>query len=276
MDKKVGELQLENVENISAKQVAEREVNSIKLKVEREQSEYKMEIEKLQSEVGAVRSRLKFAEDSVVEGRRQNLQMVEAVASLETDLVNEKHRRENAEKRKSEEVARLKKDKIEEVEKLRCEKQNKEKRLKRDNEQLEDLIRRQRTIIGELKSQCLEVTNKFEESYNAWKKEREIMKTKMTRQDSTVNDLSEQRQILETQNKEHGRLHEHLLNQIGYLEDTNRIQEDKLKRLSEEEKLSHNTSSHSDIKIKSARRRRVSAVTIERAGKVKSLMANVE
>ena len=117
MDKRVGELQLENVENISVKQSAEREVNSIKLKVEREQSEYKMEIERFKSEVGAVRARLKFAEDTVVEGRRQNLQMVEAVASLETDLVNEKHRRENAEKRKLEEVGRIKEDKIEELEK---------------------------------------------------------------------------------------------------------------------------------------------------------------
>ena len=98
MNKRVGELQLENVENVSAKQAAVREVNSIKLKLDREQSEYKMEIERLQSEVGAVRARLKFAEDTVVEGRRQNLQMVEAVAALETDLVNEKHRRENAEK----------------------------------------------------------------------------------------------------------------------------------------------------------------------------------
>ena len=169
-----------------------------------------MEIERLQSEVGAVRERLKFSEDTVVDGRRQNHQMVDAVASLETDLVNEKHRRENAEKRKLEEVARIKEDKTEELEKLRCEKQNKEKRQKRDNEQLEDLIRRQRTIIGELKSKCLEVTNKFEESYNSWKKEREIMKT--------VNDLSEKREILETQNKEHGKLHEHLLNQIGYLD----------------------------------------------------------
>ena len=178
--------------------------------------------------------------------------------------------------RKLKEVARIKEDRIEELENLRCEKQNKEERQKRDNEQLEDLIRRQRTIIGELKSKCLEVTNKFEEPYNSWKKEREIMKTEMTRLDSAVNDLSEQRDILETQNKEHGKLHEHLVNQIGCLEDTNRIQEDKLKRLSEEEKLSNNTSSHSDIKIKSARRRRVSAITIERAGKVKSLMANVE
>ena len=55
-----------------------------------------------------------------------------------------------------------------------------------------------------------------------------------------------------------------------------KIPKHQLKRISEEDKLSHNTSSHSDIKIKSARRRRVSAITIERAGKVKSLMANVE
>ena len=117
-----------------------------------------------------------------------------------------------------EEVARIKEDTIEELEKLSCEKQNKDKLLKRDNEQLEDLIRRQRTIIGELKSKCLEVTNQFEESYNSWKKEREVMKTEMTRLESTVSDLSEQREILETQNKEHGKLHEHLLNQIGYLD----------------------------------------------------------
>ena len=155
MDKRVGELQLKNVENVSVKQSAEREVNSIKLKVEREQSEYKMEIERLKSEFGAVRARLKFAEDTVVKGRRKNLQMVKAVASLETDLVKKRHMRENAEKRKLEEVARIKEDKTEELEKLRCEKQNKEKRLKRDNEQLLG------TVIGKLKSQLLEVTNKF-------------------------------------------------------------------------------------------------------------------
>jgi chromosome segregation ATPase len=86
---------------------------------------------------------------------------------------------------------RIKEDKIEELEKLRSEKQKKDKQLKQDNEQLEDLIRRQRPIIGELKSQCLEVTNKFEESYNSWKKEKEIMKTEMTRLDSPVNDISE-------------------------------------------------------------------------------------
>ena len=205
--------------------------------------------------------------------RRQNLQ--EKVASLEADLVNEKHRHENAEKRKAEEVTKIKEDKNEELEKLRSEKHNKEKRLKRDNEQLEDLIRRQRTIIVELKSQCLEVTSKFEESYNSWKTEKESMKTEIMKMKTTISDLTEQSEIMETQNKEHGKLHEHLLNQIGYLEDTNKIQEDKLKRISEEDKHSHNTSSHSDVKIKGTARRRVSAITIERAGKVKHLIANM-
>ena len=91
MDKRVGELQLENVESVSAKQTAEREMNSIKLKAEKEESEYKMEMERLQEEISAVRGRLKFAQDSLVEARRQNLQMVENVASLETELVHEKH-----------------------------------------------------------------------------------------------------------------------------------------------------------------------------------------
>ena len=275
MDKRIGDLQLENVENISTKQTAERELNSVRLRAEREQTENKMEIEKLQSEVAAVRSRLKFAEDSLVEGRRQNLQMVENVASLETDLVNEKRRRENAERGKIEEVAKMKEDKNDELEKVRNEKQSREKRLKKDNEQLEDLIRRQRSLIADLKSQCIEVTNKFEESYNSWKKEREKMITEMSRLESNISDLTDQREILETQNKEHGKLHEHLLNQIGYLEDTNRMQEDKLKRLSEDERPSHNTSSHSEMKMKGPRRR-VSAITIERAGKVKNLMATVD
>ena len=197
----VEEIQLENVESVSAKQTAEREMNSIKLKAEKEESEYKMEMERLQEEISAVRGRLKFAQDSLVEARRQNLQMVENVASLETDLVNEKHRRENAEKRKAEEVTKIKEDKNEELEKLRSEKHNKEKRLKRDNEQLEDLIRRQRTIIGELKSQCLEVTNKFEESYNSWEKEKKSMKTEIMKMNSTISDLTEQSEIMETQNK---------------------------------------------------------------------------
>ena len=195
--------------------------------------------------------------------------------SLETDLVNEKRRRENAEKRKIDEVSKMKEERNEELEKIRNEKQSKEKRLKRDNEQLEDLIRRQRSLIGDLKSQCIEVTTKFEESYNSWKKEREKMTTEMSRLESSILDITEQKEILESQNKEHGKLHEHLLNQIGYLEDTNKVQEDKLRKLSEEDKHSHNTSSHSDVKIKGPRRR-VSAITIERAGKVKNLMATVE
>ena len=63
-----------------------------------------MEVERLQSEVGAVRARLKFAEDSLVEQRGQNLQMEEAMAALETELLAGTRRREAAEARRSDEV----------------------------------------------------------------------------------------------------------------------------------------------------------------------------
>ena len=86
-------------------------------RVEKERSDSSMEVERLQSEVGAVRARLKFAEDSLVEQRGQNLQMEEAMAALETELLAETRRREAAETRRSDEVTLCKSEKSEEIEK---------------------------------------------------------------------------------------------------------------------------------------------------------------
>ena len=276
MDKRIGELQIESVEIIGAKQTAERETSSLKLRMEREQTEYKMEIERLQSEIASVRSRLKFAEDAVVAGRKQNLQLVEAVASLETDVVNEKHRRETAEKRRAEEIAKERQDKNDQVDQIRNEQETKEKRLRKENDKLQDLIKRQRTIIAELKSQCLDVTSKFEESYNSWKKEKDNFVSDIRKLNTSLSDLQDQKEILDNQNREHTKLHEHLLNQIGYLEDTNRIQEEKIKRINEDDNYCHYTSSHSEKKTKVNSRRTISAIKIERVGKVKNVMATVD
>ena len=104
LDRRVGELQVEVVEVTAHRQTLDREINMSRLRLEKDKSEHLMEVERLQAEVAAVRARLKFAEESLVDQRGQNLQMVEAVASLETELISEKHRRENAEKRKLEEL----------------------------------------------------------------------------------------------------------------------------------------------------------------------------
>ena len=107
-----------------------------------------------------------------MEQRRQNIQLVEHVASLEADLANEKSRRESTEKRLNEEVNRLKTERSDEIEQVKIEKIKLEKRLKSENEQLEDVVGRQRSVISELKGQCNEVTGKFEESFSAWMREK--------------------------------------------------------------------------------------------------------
>ena len=277
-DRRVGELQLEIVDVTANKQSLERDLNMLKLKIEKEKSDNSMEIERLQSEIGAVRGRIKFAEESLVEQRGQNLQMVETVASLETDLISEKHRRENAEKRKIEEISKVKQEKNEEIEKLRLEKITKEKKLKRDNEQLEDCIRRQRGIIGQLKSQCQEVTGKFEDSYNDWLKEKHSMRSEMSDLRDSVSDLGGQVRMLESQNVEHIKLHQSLLGQINYLEGT---PGNTTIKLSSPNKVKHSSSQNkvevisNNMKIKGTTRKKVSAITIERAGKVKHLISSV-
>ena len=272
LDRRVGDLQLEVVEVTAAKQQLEREVNTVRLRLEREKSDGGMEAERLQAEVGAVRARLRAAEDSLVEQRGQNMQLVEAAAALETDLINEKHRREAAEKRKLEEVTRLKTERSEEVEKLRLERISKEKKLRRDNEQLEDLIRRQRSVISELKAQCREVAARFEDSHGGWQQERAGLRAE-------VAELGQQLQRLEERSLEQARLHQGLLGQISCLQEAR--SQTQLSRISSHQHLSKISSQqqqsghHPEDKIRSITRRKVAAIKIERAGKVKHLISSV-
>ena len=274
LDRRVGDLQLEVVEVTAAKQQLEREVNTVRLRLEREKSDGGMEAERLQAEVGAVRARLRAAEDSLVEQRGQNMQLVEAAAALETDLINEKHRREAAEKRKLEEVTRLKTERSEEVEKLRLERISKEKKLRRDNEQLEDLIRRQRSVISELKAQCREVAARFEDSHGGWQQERAGLRAE-------VAELGQQLQRLEERSLEQARLHQGLLGQISCLQEAR--SQTQLSRISGHQQLSKISSHqqqqqsghHPEDKIRGITRRKVAAIKIERAGKVKHLISSV-
>ena len=272
-DKRVGELQLEIVEVTAGRHSVDREVNMIRLRLEKEKSDHSMEIERLQSEISAVRGRLKFAEDSLVEQRGQNLQMVEAVAGLETELMSERQRRENAEKRKIDEVTKLKTEKSEEMERLRIEKINKEKRLKRDNEQLEDLVRRQRSIISELKCQCKEVTGKFEDSYNSWIEEKRSLRCEVSDLKLSMSELGNQVRLLESQNVDHIKLHQSLLGQINYLEESRSPTKESPTKLSSHSKTNNSSRSQQETKMKGTRKK--AAITIERAGKVTHLISSV-
>ena len=272
-DKRVGELQLEIVEVTAGRHSVDRDVNMLRLRLEKEKSDHGMEIERLQAEIGAVRGRLKFAEDSLVEQRGQNLQMVEAVAGLETELMSEKQRRENAEKRKIDEVTKLKTEKSEELERLRIEKINKEKRLKRDNEQLEDLVRRQRSIISELKCQCKEVTGKFEDSYNSWIEEKKSLRCEVSDLKLSMSELGNQVRLLESQNVDHIKLHQSLLGQINYLEESKSPTKESPTKLSSHSKTNNSSRSQQETKVKGTRKK--AAITIERAGKVTHLISSV-
>ena len=271
LDRRVGELQVEVVEVTAHRQTLDREINMSRLRLEKDKSDHLMEVERLQAEVAAVRARLKFAEESLVDQRGQNLQMVEAVASLETELISEKHRRENAEKRKLEELSEVKSERNNQLERIHLEKIQREKKLKRENDQLEDLIKRQRSIISELKSQCKEVTGKFEDSYNSWLKERHVMKTEVSDLKFSLSELTNQVRVLEQQNLDHVHLHKNLLGQIPAINADNNCWQQKI---SAGPKMS-SSQKESDMKIRGTVRKKVSAIKIERAGKVKHLITNV-
>ena len=277
MDRRVGELQVEVVEVTADRQTLEREINMSRLRLEKEKSEHGLEVERLQAEVAAVRGRLKYAEESLVEQRGQNLQMVEAVASLETELMNEKHRRENAEKRKLEEISQVKSEKNSDVERIRLEKIQREKKMKRENEQLEDLIKRQRSIIGELKSECKDVTGKFEDSYNSWLKERHVMKAEVSDLKFSMSELTNQVRLLEHQNMEHVQLQQSLLGQIQSTHTDKQYLPIKTSSSPLKINSSHKHLAGSEMKVGGTTRKKVSvsALKIERAGKVKHLITNI-
>ena len=85
---------------------------------------------------------------------------------------------------------------------------------------------------------------------------------------SSMAELADQVKILENQNVEHVKLHQNLLGQINYLEDCSKSP---TKHTSQKINTSHNN----EHKIKGTTRKRVSALTIERAGKVKHLVSSV-
>ena len=82
--------------------------------------------------------------------------------------------------------------------------------------------------------------------------------------------------MLETQNVEHLKLHQSLLGQINYLEGPGNIPT----KLSSPNKVKHSSQNNVEVlsnnmKIKGTTRKKVSAITIERAGKVKHLISSV-
>ena len=255
MEKRVGQLQLEAVEAMAGRQAAEREANSSRLRGEREVAEATLEREGLQAEVESVRSRLRGTEEALVEARREQVGLVEKVAGLEVDLAGERRRREAAERRRAEEATELRDAKEAESERLRRDAATKEKRLRRDTEQLDGLVRRQSKVIGELREQCEAVTNRLEASHGEWREERGVLRTEVQRLRAREGELAEEVDTMVRQSKEHGKLHEKLLGQIRRLEGAGEV------------------TSKAGVEV--GRMRRVSAITVEREGRVRHLLTTL-
>ena len=209
----------------------------------------------------------------MVDQRRHHVQMVEEMSSLETDLANERSRREKAEKRLVEELARIKTERDEEVDQLKLDKIRLEKRFKSEAEQLDDMVARQRSIISELKCQNHEQSGRFEESYNSWMKEKQFMRSEVDELKCSMLDLGGQVRVLESQNVEHIKLNKSILSQLD-----RGIQQSEhpTKDFSASGKHLESSQTNKSAKVKgSSSRRKVSAITIERAGKVKHLISSV-
>ena len=281
MEKKAGELQLEIVQATAARQTAERDANTVRLRGERELAEIALEKESLRAEVESVRNRLRGTEEALVNARKEQVELVERVAGLEVELAGEKRRREGLERRRGEEVAEAREGRDAEAERFRRDAASREKRQKRDQEQLEGMIRRQSRVIGELRAQCEAVTARFEASHGEWKAERERLVLEVRNLRSREAALAEEVEELVERGEGQSKVHQKLLSQLQQVERSpsggklnhqpvgNRTRTD----------LGGHDSHHMDQNGYNAspmgRTRRVSAITVEREGKVRHLVTTI-
>ena len=278
MEKKAGELQLEIVQATGARQTAERDANSLRLRGERELAEIALEKESLQAEVESVRGRLRGTEEALVNARKEQVVLVERVAGLEVELAGEKRRREGLERRRGEEVAEDREVRDAEAERSRRETATREKRQKRDQEQLEGMIRRQSRVIGELRAQCEAVTARFEASHGDWKTERERLASEVRNLRSRESLLAQEVEDLVQRGEDQSKVHQKLLSQLqqverigGKLNHQSRVRTELGGRDSPMEKSTVGGQNESPL----GRPRRVSAITVEREGKVRHLLTTL-
>ena len=267
MEKKAGELQLEIVQATSARQSAERDLNSVKLRGERELAEIALEKESLQAEVESVRGRLRSMEETLVNTRKEQVGLVEKVAGLEVELVGERRGREALERRRAEEVVEARQVREAEAERVRREAVTREKRQKRDQEQLEGMIRRQSRIIGELRAQCEAVTARFEASHGEWKIERDRLTSEVRNLRSRESHLAQEVEELVQRGHEQGKVHQKLLSQLQ------QVERSPGGGGGCESTLGKPVVAQSESP--SGRSRRVAAITVERAGKVRHLITTL-
>ena len=144
----------------------------------------------------------------------------------------------------------------------------KEKRLRQENTNLEDLLKRQSSIIGELKNQCLEVTERFEEANKKWKEERDSLKKDVTCLELTLREQSDKNKDIETQYVQHSKLYERLIKRF---EDPEFDLRKKYRKSSEEKGRSGLAGKEIKGSVRKMSPKYAAAITIERDNAVKDV-----
>uniref|UniRef100_A0A0K2TDK5 Uncharacterized protein n=1 Tax=Lepeophtheirus salmonis TaxID=72036 RepID=A0A0K2TDK5_LEPSM len=152
-DKRIADLQLEIVSTETRRQKSDQELALLKLDFESVKHDLKSERSRLDSEVRSYKSRISRTEEMLTLSREENLRNVERNATLEREVNLMKLSHEHSTKDNSSNA--LLESYVKE-----CDSERRTHRL--IVERLEELVRRQSRIIGELKSQCNDLTEKLE------------------------------------------------------------------------------------------------------------------
>ena len=203
MEKRVGQLQLEAVRAKAARQDLEQNKDALKLDLDHARHELRAQETRKEVETKSVRSNLAKVEQMLMESKSEAIELAEEKAALERELNLLKMRREVKKSNivKTEDEAIIKK--LSNTSDLQVTK-------------LEEMIRRQSHIIGELNHQCTLVTDKLEETVKIYDEEKRSLLLKVQFLEREKFRSSR----LESQLEERGELHEKLCRRLTETEET--------------------------------------------------------
>ena len=211
-EKRLGQLQLEMVSIASARGQMEEEMNGYRIDLEHAEHELKTERSRCDAEIKSVRSRLAKSEEMLMKSRQECLETAEIKATLERELGLAKIQLEgsndnslnNTRDQLNKELARSMHEK--------------DLSHQMTVAKLEELIRRQSHIIGELKHQCTVVTDRLEDSVKSYERDQSDLQQSNQRLLTQHEKMSSKCGEMEAQLAERGQLQEKLCRRLEELD----------------------------------------------------------
>ncbi|XP_059092394.1 serologically defined colon cancer antigen 8 homolog [Tigriopus californicus] len=215
LEKRLGHTQLELVALGSSRQQLEQDRANLKMDLDHTKHALTTEQSRNEAELVSLRGRLTKTEEILLVCRQESLELTEAKASLERELNLIRLQIEGSDHSRQSDLASAKNDLNIELTKTLKER---ELAYKMNERKLEDMISRQREVIGQLKHQCNLITDKCEESVKDY--EAQLAKLRASQADLKAKNeaLNQARAGLESQLLERGRLHEKLCQRLEHLD----------------------------------------------------------